>query len=277
MAAPNYEQIQSFDHVTEQLKQAAIDEFLSEVDETMRLDDVLEVATRIAEKFAFLGAELGAQWYDLCTQLAGIEAEPAEIQEPDPDGLRAKAESTVKASQKPFVETFEYYMQNVINDSIRKTGDANLWRDYMRGLSPGKWARVPVGDTCAWCLMLASQGAWYLTEESAVGDGDHYHNGCNCKAVYHADAESINGYSGKLGKYKAMYYSAENIREAAESGKEPYPEELAMRIAKAEAMHGAREAAKKAEAEANGETYVEQQWTQYNVDLIIMRDKYGLK
>ena len=74
MAAPNFEQIQSFDNVSKQLTQAAIDEFLSEISPGMSYEAVIDVAVTVAEKFAFLGAELGAQWYDLCTQLAGVDA-----------------------------------------------------------------------------------------------------------------------------------------------------------------------------------------------------------
>ena len=115
--------------------------------------------------------------------------------------------------------------------------------------------------------MLASQGAWYLSEESAKGDAGHYHDGCNCVAVYHTDAESIRGYSGQLAKYKSMYYEAENIREANDSGREPYPEELAKRIEAARIAHEIKF--------DNGET--DKPWTQYNEDLIIMRDKFKLK
>lgn len=278
MAAPNFEQIQSFDRVSKQLMQAAIDEFVGEISQGMSYEAVIDVAVAVAEKFAFLGSELGAQWYDLCTQLAGVDAEPAELQQTDTETLRAKAESIASKSQEPFGKTFEYYMQNIINDSIRLTGDANLKRDYYRGLAPGKWARVPVGETCAWCLMLASQGAWYVSEESALGEeAGHYHRGCDCKAVYHADAESIRGYSGQLARYKAMYYDAENIREANDSGRKKYPEELKQRIDDAEKRHELREERKQQEAESRGETYKKKPWTQYNVDMVIMRDKYGLK
>lgn len=258
--------------------EAATEEFLSSVTLGMGYEAVIELAVAVAEKFAFLGSELGAQWYDLCTQLAGIDAEPAELRQSDPEGLRAKAESTVSRSQEPFAKTFEYYMQNVINDSIRMTGDANLKRDYYRGLTPGKWARVPVGKTCAWCLMLASQGAWYVSEESALGkEAGHFHSGCDCKAVYHADPESIKGYSAQLGEYKSMYYDAENTRLANDLGREPYPEELQKRIDEAEKRHEMREEQKQREAEERGEEYEKKPWTVYNEDMVIMREKYGLK
>ena len=116
--------------------------------------------------------------------------------------------------------------------------------------------------------MLASNGAWYVSEKSALGaDPGHYHDGCNCIAVYHADAESIAGYSQYLDRYKSMYYEAENLREANASGKQPYDEELQARIAKAKAIHKAKY--------QDGETDIP--WTKYNETLIVMRERYGLK
>lgn len=263
MAAPNYEQIQSFDHVTKQLKQAAIDEFTSEMYDGITREEVVEIATRIAYKFRMLGAELGAQWYDLCSELAGINADPAYVPEQYIDGIKRRAEIAAnRDSTRILYDAFNSYLENEVNESIRLTGSANLWRDYERGICKGKWARVPVGETCAWCLMLASQGAWYLSEESALGvDPGHYHDGCDCKAVYHAAPEEISGYSD-LGRFKRMYYDADNHRQAYESGREKIPEDLRQRIDVAKANH---------------EAVSEQPWTDYNEDLIIMRYRYGLK
>lgn len=268
MAAPNYEQIQSFGYVSEQLRQAAIEEFTSELHDGMTMDDVIAEATRIAAKYKTLGAELGAQWYDLCTELAGIEAEPAYVSNVDEEAVASRARGYANhATVETVQHVFEQYLANEINESIRTTGTANLWRDYERGLTPGKWARVPVGDTCAWCLMLASQGAWYVSEKTALGESSgHYHDGCNCIAVYHADANSINGYS-KLADYKRMYYDAENTRMANASGREPYPEELQERI----------DAAKAAHREKYDDGLTNEKWTRYNEDMIVMRYKYGLK
>lgn len=272
MATPNYEQIQSFGYVKSQLCDAAIAEFSEYLYSGITRDEVIEAAVQVAEKFAMLGAELGAQWYDLCTELAGINAEPAIVDEVDTVGLTERAKATVNGKPTDTIQSaFNLYLQNVINDSVRTTGDANLWRDYERGLTGGRWARVPVGDTCAWCLMLAAQGAWYLSEKSALeGEAGHYHNGCNCIAVYHADPDSIGGYS-KLADYKSMYYDADNTRRANDKGRTPYPEELSQRIENAKAVHMLKEA----EARARGEDY--KQWTVYNEDMIVMRYKYGLK
>lgn len=278
MAAPNYEQIQSFGNVTDQLRQAAVDEFMEYVYDGMTPEEVIDAAATVAAKYSYLGCELGAQWYDLCSELAGVDAEPAELPEMDDEAIKGRTRNAFEKSQQPTVQAiFNDFMQNVINDSIRTTGSANLWRDYERGIAGGRWCRVPVGDTCAWCMMLASQGAWYLSEESALGASpDHYHEGCDCKAVYHADAESIQGYSD-LAKYKKMYYNADNDRRANASGREKYPEELSDRVKAAKARHELLEDKKQLEAEERGEDYKKKPWTVYNEDMIVMRYKYGLK
>lgn len=280
MAAPSYAQIQSFNAVADQLKEAAIDEFMSDLDDDMTRDEVVELAVRVAEKYSYLGCELGAQWYDLCSELAGVDVDPAELAEVDPDELEIRAQAAFdRASDGSLIsDALNYYLQNQIENSIRRTGSANLNRDYERGMAGGKWARVPVGETCAWCLMLASQGAWYLSEETAKGiDPDHYHDGCDCVAVYHADPESIAGYA-ELTRYKEMYYDAENARLANESGREPYDEELSWRVDHARAEHE-RKRKEYLEAIARGENPKEvKEWTVYNETLIVMRyQNAGLK
>ena len=125
--------------------------------------------------------------------------------------------------------------------------------------------------------MLASQGAWYLSKESALGNnGGHYHDGCDCVAVYHADADNIPNYNNLL-RYKRMYYDAENARVANKNGNKKYDEELQERVDRAKAQHAEREAAKKQKAIERGEEYEENPWTRYNETLIVMRYQNGLK
>lgn len=269
MATPNFEQIQSFSVVTQQLTQRAVDEFMAAYSVNMSVDDIADLASMIAEQYNMLGAELGAQWYDLCSRLANLEVDEAELAELDPDAIRnrARAASDKYVNGATLENSVNSFLQNIIQDSIRTTGNANLWRDYERGMVSGRWARVPVGETCAWCLMLASQGAWYVSEESALGkEAGHYHSDCNCVAVYHANPDNIPNYNG-LAHYKEMYYAAENARVANASGRDPYDEELQMRVNRARAEHRAKYDA--------GETDIK--WTKYNETLILMRYKYGLK
>lgn len=279
MATPSFDQIQSFNRVTNQLIQRATDDFMALYRPTMGIDEVIEIAAQVASRYEVLGSELGAQWYDLCSRLANIDAEPAELREVDGESIRQRARAAVETAplDKAIDAVFNYFLHNEIQNSIRATGSANLWRDYERGLVKGKWVRVPVGDTCAWCMMLASQGAWYLTKESALGASpDHYHDGCDCVAVYHADADNIPNYNNLL-KYKKMYYDAENARAANASGKQPYSEDLQERVDRAKELHSKREDEKERKAAERGEDYKRVEWTVYNETLIVMRYQNGLK
>lgn len=281
MAAPNYEQVQSFARVQQQLAQAARDEFLGEIDPSMTLDEIMEEAARVAAKFKMLGAELGAQWYDLCAELAGLDVEPAEIPSYNIEAA-AKGVQTVAKAIPQGVAVDEFFSELVSDwtiQSVRETGQDNLWRDYYRGVNGGRWARVPVGETCAWCLRLASAGAYYTSKETALSttDGGRYHSGCNCIAVYYANPEEIKGYGADLGKYKDMYYHVQNMRIANANGTKPYDEAMATRIANAKAEHNEREEQRAREAAERGEKYKKNPWTVKNEELILMRDVYGLK
>lgn len=67
----------------------------------------------------------------------------------------------------------------------RKTVENNARRDGAR------WARVPQGaETCEFCVMLASRGFVYHTEETA-GSGHGYHTDCDCLPVPSFNADTV--------------------------------------------------------------------------------------
>ena len=56
------------------------------------------------------------------------------------------------------------------------------------------FARVPMGPTtCDFCLMLASRGFVYLSEESA-GEFDRFHRHCDCKIIPGTPGTKVDGY-----------------------------------------------------------------------------------
>ena len=72
---------------------------------------------------------------------------------------------------------------------------------YNVGRDPAKphYARVPVGETCGFCLMLASFGFQYRSKEAA----SHSHRKCNCRVVPSFGKGSVRGYEPDLmyGRY----------------------------------------------------------------------------
>lgn len=68
--------------------------------------------------------------------------------------------------------------QRLVQDQGRQTMVENVERDPARP----RFARMPIGKTCQWCLMLASRGAVYATSESA-GELNSWHDECDCQII----------------------------------------------------------------------------------------------
>jgi hypothetical protein len=71
--------------------------------------------------------------------------------------------------------------QRIVQSWGRQTLIDNAERDPSR---PG-WARMPVGQTCDWCRMLASRGAVYTSAAKVMhrADGGTFHDDCDCQPV----------------------------------------------------------------------------------------------
>ena len=236
--------------------------------------DKIRVAVRkTAEKYGMSAQELGAQWYEHCAAAAGVDVEAALVGEIDYDEVDARFDRLLEeyAQGGETFEQMESKLRDELEASIRQwerdTIAENLDRDASyerrgRGRYNAGFARVPVGETCAWCFMLASLGYWYRSYESAGGvDPNHYHLHCDCEVVAYNDPENIVGYDD-FDTYKDMYTSA---RDAYDNG--DYSPELAERIARAEARHN--------EKYERGD--YSQPWTKYNGVLMVMREQQGLE
>ena len=72
-----------------------------------------------------------------------------------------------------------------------------------------EWAWIPMGDTCAFCIMLASQG-WVPASKKAIkgGHAEHIHANCDCTyAIRFNSSSNVAGYDPDT--YRAMYYNAD--------------------------------------------------------------------
>ena len=125
---------------------------------------------------------------------------------------------------------------------------------YRAGQADGRdvrYARVPVGaETCAWCLMTAGLGYWYMTEEAA----SHSHAHCDCAIIPSIGRGDVvlEGYDST--EYRDMWRTANQMRVDGD-----IPPELQERIAREKAVKG-----KAYREDTNG-------------TLAVMRWAYGLK
>lgn len=106
----------------------------------------------------------------------------------DVDGFRAQCLASTKR-----------YIKKAANDTIF----ANCRRDGKAGRGV-RWARVPRGkETCPFCIMLASRGFVYYSQQSADLFG-HDHEHCDCDVIASFEGE-LEGYDP--GEYRDEYYA----------------------------------------------------------------------
>ena len=71
-------------------------------------------------------------------------------------------------------------LSKAVDMAALQDGRDTIMRNNERDPKRPRFARVPVGKTCAWCVMLGARGAVYRTAESA-GKGRKYHGNCDCQ------------------------------------------------------------------------------------------------
>jgi hypothetical protein len=76
-----------------------------------------------------------------------------------------------------------------------------------------RYRRVAVGATCKFCLMLATRGAVYLTEQSA-GRGRKYHLSCDCVVELVVDQAAIERSKSLSGDWRNAIRDPERLRSA---------------------------------------------------------------
>ena len=80
-----------------------------------------------------------------------------------------------------------------------------------------KFARVPSGPSCGFCIMLASRGFVYATRKSA-GELTRFHNDCDCRIVEGYEGMVVEGYDPE-----EMYKRYKSCRDAIRADANPSP------------------------------------------------------
>ncbi|NMM99335.1 hypothetical protein G1C97_2293 [Bifidobacterium sp. DSM 109959] len=79
---------------------------------------------------------------------------------------------------------------------VKDAGRGTITKATRRDPRKPRYARVPQGPTCGWCIMLASRGFVYSSAEAAGGDMNDYHKDCDCEPIPSWDKKDpkIEGY-----------------------------------------------------------------------------------
>ena len=164
--------------------------------------ELIDYSYAIVRKYGEASAALSAKMYDLIAELSGQMVAPAEIAELAQYGDVAKAiNGTLKTSEnaKEIAEAATRWVKMAGSDTTLKNG----LRDQ------AEYAWIPMGETCAFCLTLASNGWQPISKKSLKnGHAEHIHSNCDCQyMIRFSPRMNVAGYDPD--KYKKMYYDAD--------------------------------------------------------------------
>ncbi len=165
---------------------------------TDNTDALVSYATALVNKYGEGCAELACQMYDAMADASGVivpAAEPAEIAG---DSEIAKMVYGTKKSP-PLLESG-------VSRLVKQAGADTTLKNALR--DGAEWAWVSHGDTCAFCITLASRG-WQRASDKALkgGHAQHIHANCDCEyAVRFNKNTTVAGYDPE--KYLEQYENA---------------------------------------------------------------------
>ena len=162
---------------------------------------LIDLAYALATKYGEAAGELAAQMYDAVAAASGLALEPAVLAET----------ATIDEAAKAVVGTLKTGNPDIVSDAVARmvkmTGVDTTMRNAIRDRA--EWAWIPRGDTCAFCISLASNG-WQHASESQMkgGHAEHIHANCDCTFAIRFDSDSgVAGYDPR--RYREMYDDAE--------------------------------------------------------------------
>ena len=161
-------------------------------------DALIAYANALVTKYGEGSAELACQMYDALAAAAKAGVPAAEPAEPASYGEVARMVQATKASPPQ--------MQRGVSRLVKRAGADTTLKNALRDGAEFAW--VPQGDTCAFCLTLASRG-WQKASQAAIkgGHAEHIHANCDCEYAIRFDgASTVAGYDPE--KYLRQYRAA---------------------------------------------------------------------
>ena len=161
--------------------------------------DLIAYAYGLVTKYGEGSAELACQMYDALAEAANAGVPAAEPAVPADYGEVARMVNATK-SQNPA------NLPNGVSRLVKRAGADTTLKNAVR--YGAEWAWVPHGDTCPFCITLASNG-WQKASSKVLkgGHAEHIHANCDCEFAIRFDhSTTVAGYDPE--KYLKQYRDA---------------------------------------------------------------------
>lgn len=154
------------------------------------------------EQYGEMSSSLAAEMYDAISEMEGVDLPPATLA----DGTSYKE---VDGAVQDVLKTSQNI--NKISDLAarftKRDGQDTMLKNAIRDRAEFAW--IPHGDTCSFCITLASNG-WRTASKKSLKNGhaEHIHANCDCVyAIRHSENTKYKGYDPD--KYLAEYEAAD--------------------------------------------------------------------
>lgn len=158
-------------------------------------DALIAYTQALVQKYGEGSAELACQMYDAMAKASGANVPPAEPAEPADYGETARMVNATMQSPPQ--------LQGGVSRLVKRAGADTTLKNAIR--DGAEWAWVPHGDTCPFCITLASRGWQKASKKALKGDhAEHIHAHCNCEyAIRFNGNTTVAGYDPE--EYLAQY------------------------------------------------------------------------
>ncbi|MBR2653687.1 MAG: hypothetical protein IKD59_03945 [Lachnospiraceae bacterium] len=164
-------------------------------------NEILRLAYALSTKYGEAAGAAACEMYDAVAAAAGVGVPAAE------PAATATYGEVAKAVNGAVKDGYEGQIAQIVGRKVKQAGADTTLKNALRDGAEFAW--IPHGDTCAFCITLASRG-WQTASAKAIkgGHAEHIHSNCDCEyGVRFSSADGVRGYDPE--RYKRIYYEAD--------------------------------------------------------------------
>lgn len=158
-------------------------------------DAVVTAVNAVLDAYSLAAGQASADFFDASREIAvGSRLGAAVATGRDPDATEGAIRAFVEKVLKGDIDSFNSAVISRVGYELKRSAGQTMMENDARDPLKPRFARVPSGgETCKFCLMLASRGFVYHSKKTA-GEFGHYHDNCDCRIVASWDKDGVEGY-----------------------------------------------------------------------------------
>lgn len=158
-------------------------------------DAVVDVVNAVLDNYGLAAGQAAADFFDVAREIAvGEQLGATAVADRDAAATEGAIRAFVDKVNGGDYDAFERLVLSRVDYEIKRAAGTTMMENAARDPLSPRFARVPSGgETCKFCLMLASRGFVYHSKKTA-GEFGHYHDNCDCRIVASWDKDGVEGY-----------------------------------------------------------------------------------